>query len=74
MSRERPTLQVVLYPVFLVSCVTAVALGLLMIWGMQLSVFLFRFVGTCALLAVATAFTMSATRLVSGRVPEDDRG
>ena len=74
MSRQRSTLQLVLYPVFLVSCATASALGLVMIWGGEPSILVFRLLGTSIVVAVASAFTMSATRLVAGRAPEDDDG
>ena len=74
MSRKKPKLQVVLYPVFLVTCGIASALGLLLIWGVEPSRFFMRLLGTCVLVAVATAFTMSATRLVAANPPEDDDG
>ena len=74
MSSARSKLQSVLYPVFLVSCVTGSVLGLLLIWCIEGNLFLGRIVATCAVLTVATAFTMSATRLVTGPPPEDDRG
>ena len=67
-------LQALLYPVFLVSCVLAAVLGLLLIWGVPPSTLLLRILGTCVVVAVASAFTMSATRLVAGRPPEDDAG
>jgi len=74
MSRRKPRLQVVLYPVFLVSCGMASTLGLMMIWGVEPSGFFMRLLGTCVVVAVAAAFTMSATRLVSANPPEDDDG
>ena len=74
MGPKSSKLQAVLYRVFLVSCTTASALGLLMIWGVEPAEFLLRVLGTCVVVAVATAFTMSATRLVAGRPPEDDDG
>jgi hypothetical protein len=68
----------VLYRVFLVTCTLATAIGLLLIWGLspdhQTGPLLLRVLGTCVVLAVASAFTMSATRLVAGRAPEDDDG
>ena len=74
MNAGRSRLQTVLYPVFLVSCLTAALLGLLLIWGIVPSPLLLRIVWTCVVVAVASAFTMSATRLVAGRPPEDDAG
>jgi hypothetical protein len=78
MTNHAPKLQAILYRVFLVTCLTATAIGLLMIWGIAPSpdagMLLLRVLGTCVVLAVASAFTMSATRLVAGRPPEDDAG
>jgi acyl transferase domain-containing protein len=71
MSRPTSRLQRVLYPVFLVTCTSAAAIGLLAIWGVEPSRLMGRLLGTCVVLAVASAFTMSATRLVAGRAPED---
>lgn len=76
MTKTRSKLQAILYRVFLVSCTLATAIGLLLIWGFELRGFtgdvLLRVLGTCAVVAVASAFTMSATRLVAGPAPEDD--
>lgn len=74
MHRRRSKLQLVLYPVFMVSCATAAAIGLVIIWGGQPGTFVLRVLGTSIVVALATAFTMSATRLVAGRAPEDDAG
>ena len=71
---QQAKLQVVLYSIFLVTCVAATVLGLLFIWGVDPSKLLLRVLGTCVVLAVASAFTMSATRLVSGGPPEDVDG
>ena len=69
-------MQHVLYSVFLASCFLATLLGLLLVWGLvgAPDAFYFRLLATCIIFAVATAFTMSATRLVQGRASEDDRG
>ena len=76
MSNKKSRLQLALYWVFIVTGSIAVLLGLLLIWGFMpgpgSSVFLARVLGTCSVLALASAFAMSATRLVSGRAPEDD--
>lgn len=74
MGPNTPKLQVVLYRVFVVTCTTASALGLLVIWGVALTEFLVRLLGTCVVVAVACAFTLSTKRLVAGRPPEDDVG
>lgn len=74
MNRKRSKLQRVLYPVFLVSCAIASALGLVMIWGVEPSILVVRLLGTSIVVAVSAAFTMSATRLVSGPAPEHDDG
>ena len=74
MRHVRSKFQALLYCVFLVSCVGAFALGLLKIWGSESSIFLGRVFLTCVLVAVVSAFTMSATRLVAGRPPEDGHG
>ncbi len=69
-------LQQILYLVFLLTGGTATLLGLLLIWGLTPNgpdPWLARVLGTCIVLAVASALTMSATRLVTGRPPEDDR-
>lgn len=66
-------LQAVLYPVFLVACGITALLALLFVWEVVKPSELLLKVGmTAAVLTVATAFTMSATRLVSGPPPEDD--
>ena len=69
-------LQPALYRVFIVTGTIATVLGLLLIWGFApeppAGVVLARVLGTCVVLAVASAFAMSATRLVNGRPPEDD--
>lgn len=67
-------MQRALYAMFLTTCLSATALGLSLIWGLEPSMPLLRVLGTCVVLAVASAFTMSATRLVSGRAPEDRDG
>ncbi len=78
MRREKSKVQAVLYRVFLVSCVVATALGLLVIWGLDIDgafgVFLMRVLGSSVVLMCASALTMSATRLVLGRAPEDEDG
>jgi len=74
MGRSKMKLQAVLYPVFLVTCTTAAGIGLLTIWGVEPTMFVMRLLGSCIVIAVAAAFTMSATRLVTGRAPEDDAG
>ena len=78
MRREKSRAQAVLYRVFLVTCVMATALGLLVIWGLEVegafAVFLMRLLGSSAVLMFASALTMSATRLVLGRAPEDEDG
>lgn len=77
MANQRSGLQLVLYRVFVVSGTIATVLGLLLIWGFEpephIGIVLARVLGTCVVLAVASAFAMSATRLVDGRPPEDDR-
>ena len=76
MSGDRRRFQAVVYRVFLVSCAMATVLGLLVIWGVTVEgaagVFLVRLLGTCVVLALAAALTMSTTRLAAGRKPEDD--
>lgn len=76
MSSNRSRLQVAFYRVFIVTGSIAVLLGLLLIWGYEpepgTAKFLARVLGTCVVLALASAFAMSATRLVAGRAPEDD--
>ena len=76
MTSKTSGLQRVLYRVFLVTGTIATVLGLLLIWGFvpepPAAVVLARVLGTCVVLAVASAFAMSATRLVDGRPPEDD--
>jgi hypothetical protein len=68
-------LPIVLYRTFLISCSTAAGLGLLLIWRViEASQLLAQVLGSCALVAVVAALTLSATRLVSGPPPEDDRG
>ena len=74
MSRDKSKLQISLYRLFLVCCTLGSVLGLLLIWGVELSTFWLRVLGTSAVVALASAFTMSATRLVSGRPAEDDGG
>ena len=78
MSRSKARLQAVLYRVFLVTCTLATAIALLLIWWLdpdrEAWVQLLRVLGTCVVLAVASALTLSATRLVAGRAPEDDGG
>lgn len=77
MSSARSRLQSVLYRVFLVTCTIATTIGLLLIWGLEpdqrTGLLLLRVLGTCVVLAIASAFTMSATRLVAGQPPENDR-
>jgi hypothetical protein len=66
-------LQAVLYPVFLVACGAGSLLALLFVWEVLApSKLLARVLATAAVIAVASALTMSATRLVSGPPPEDD--
>lgn len=76
MSHRRSKLQVVLYRTFFVTGTIAVLLGLHLIWSFApepaTTRFLMRVLGTCVVLAVASAFALSATRLVDGRPPEDD--
>lgn len=74
MNGKNSNLQSVLYPVFLVTCTTAAVLGLLVIWGVKPSALLVRILGTCVVVAVAAALTLSATGLVAGRPPEDSKG
>lgn len=78
MRREKSKAQAVLYRVFLVSCVLATGLGLLVIWGLDVDgafeVFLMRLLGSSVVLMFASALTMSAMRLVRGRAPEDEDG
>ncbi len=78
MIHKTSKLQGVLYRVFLATCTIATILGLLAIWGFvpmgEEGVLLARLTGTCIVVAVASALTMSATRLVAGRPPEDDIG
>ncbi|MFY9343905.1 MAG: hypothetical protein WAT39_15550 [Planctomycetota bacterium] len=78
MNRTTPPLQAFLYRVLVVACAVATVLGLLLIWGLEpereLGRELMRVLGTCVVLAVGSAITLSATRLVSGKAPEDDRG
>lgn len=80
MSRSNARLQTVLYRVFLVTCTLATVIALLLIWafdpehGTWLWLLSMRLLGTCVVLAVASALTLSATRIVVGRAPEDDGG
>ena len=78
MSSDKRGFQTVVYRIFLISCVMATALGLLAIWGVVVDgssgVFLMRLLGTCVVLAVASALTISTTRLATGRRPEDGDG
>ncbi len=78
MNRTTPPLQAFLYRVLIVTVAGATAMGLLLVWGFEpegkLGNVLMRVAGTCVVLAVASAITLSATRLVSGKAPEDDRG
>lgn len=71
-------LQTALYRVFLVTCTTATVLGLTALWGLtpggEFSNLMYRSLVSCVIVAIASALTMSATRLVTGRSPEDDRG
>ncbi|MGE3171883.1 MAG: hypothetical protein AB7O97_04605 [Planctomycetota bacterium] len=67
-------LLVTLYAVFLFTTGIVVVSGVAMIWGASFGTLWARVVGTCAVLSVASALTMSATRLVKGPPPEDDRG
>jgi hypothetical protein len=72
MTRNGSGLQSVLYRVFLVTGATATVLGLLLIWDVLPGGILpARVLGTCLVLALASAFALSATRLVSSRPPED---
>ena len=80
MSRSKARLQAVLYRVFLVTCTLATVIALLLIWAIdpdhgtwlwRLSI---RLLGTCVVLAVASALTLSATRIVACRAPEEDGG
>jgi hypothetical protein len=78
MTGDRSRFQTVVYRVFLITCAMATGLGLLVIWGMvserETGVFLMRLLGTCVLLAVASALTISTARLASGRGSKDDDG
>jgi Tfp pilus assembly protein PilN len=75
-SSDRSKFQLVVYLIFLVSCAMASVLGLLVIWGVEprndTGVLLMRLLGTCVLLAIASALTISTTRLATGRGPKDD--
>ena len=75
MSDDRGNFQKVVYRVFLVSCAMATVLGVVVIWGgvseRDSGVFLMRVFGTCVLVAVASALTVSTTRLAVGRRTED---
>lgn len=77
MSNKMSRVQGALYRVFLITGSIAVILALLMIWGFapggESGELLFRVLFTSVVLAVASAFAMSATRLVAGRCPEEDR-
>jgi hypothetical protein len=74
MAPNKSKLQTVLYPLFLVTGCVAVVLALLMIWGMEPTKFMGRLAVTCAVLAVGSGVTMSVSRVVAGRLPEDERG
>ncbi len=78
MSHKKSQLQIMLYQTFVASGAIAVVLGLLLIWGYEpekrTGLLLVRILATCLVIAVASAFAMSATRLVEGRPPEDDAG
>ena len=78
MSRDSSKFQTVVYRVFLVTCAMATALGLLVIWGVEpgreTGVLLMRLLGTCVVIAVAAALTISTARLATGRGPKDDAG
>ena len=68
-------MQRVLYGLFLASCIPATVMMLLVVWAaVDPGRSYYQCLGTCAVVMVASAFTMSATRLVRGRAPEDDRG
>ena len=78
MNGDRATFQNVVYRVVLVSCAMATVVGLLVIWG-GLSergpdVLLWRLFATSVLIAIASALTVSTTRLANGRRPEDGDG
>lgn len=72
MPRERATIHAVLYPLFWLSGGAAVGLGLMLVWGLEPSIFLARVLGSCVILAIGSGFAMSVTRIAAGRLPEDD--
>lgn len=72
--KHRARMQRVLYATFLVTGSIATILGLLMIWGLDASTLVVRVLASCVVIAAASAFTMSATRLVSDGLPEDMDG
>jgi hypothetical protein len=71
-GRSGGELQKTLYAVFLVACLGASTLGIMMVWGFEPTRFMVQILATLAIVAMATAFTMSANRLVAGPPPEDD--
>ncbi|HEX5050909.1 MAG TPA: hypothetical protein VFZ65_03975 [Planctomycetota bacterium] len=79
MRPPHSTVQRILYRVFLVSGGIATLIGLAMIWGLEpehrdSGMLLVRVLGTCVVVALASGLTLSATRVVEGPPPEDDRG
>ncbi len=74
MNPTRSKLVSRLYPVFLISCGLATALALMLIWGDRPDKLQVRLLFTCCVIAVASAITMSASRIVAGPPPEDDVG
>jgi len=62
--------------VFIITGAIAVVIGLLLIWGFRPDPggVIVQVLGTCIILAVASALAMSATRLVQGRPSEEDDG
>lgn len=70
---HRPRLQSWLYRVFLLSCMTATGLGLLVIWGVEPTRLLGRVLGSSLVIAVASALTISANRLMAAPPGEADR-
>ena len=73
MSRDRRRVQSALYVTFLVSLGMALLLGLPAIWGVDPGKTGWRLISSCALIAMSSALALSATRIVLGQLPEDDK-
>ena len=71
LDNKSSKLLVVLYRLFVVTGAIGVGLALVVIWGLaedpRTVIFLSRVMGTCLVLAVTSAFAMSASQLVGSR-------